>query len=164
MIVIPHSIYVSIYLSSLICLIEMSSLLWPFSHVINFFKTKVLKTLVIVLINWFSLTSLSLQRREWLSPVFFISFHGTIIAVPSQEGHRVYNSPVCLLLPYFIFWVSSGRAMTELLDCRMVGKWLKATLARRVHVINRVRGLAEQNDFGAGVWPQICVLRWGSTS
>ena len=58
----------------------------------------------------------------------------------------------------------SGRAMAELLDCRMVGKWLKATLARRVHVINRVRGLAEQNDFGAGVWPQICVLPWGSTS
>ena len=54
--------------------------------------------------------------------------------------------------------------MAELLGCRMEVKWLKPTLDRRVHVVNRVRSLAEQNDFGAGVWPQVCVLSWGSTS
>ena len=160
--------FLSICLSSLICLIEMSSLLWPFSHVINFFKNKSFNDFSDcfdkLIFSYPVASILSLQRGEWLSPVFFMSFWGTIIAVPSQEGHRVYNSPVCLLLPYFIFWASSGRAAAELLDCRMVVKWLKPTLARRVRVINRVRGLAEQNDFGAGVWPQICVLPWGSMS
>lgn len=79
-----------------------------------------------------TLTFPRLQRRAASSHVILLS-QGTIIGASAAVGTQgIYHSPVCLLPPHFIFWISSDRNRV------VFSRKTESHLSRKSHMTRRM--------------------------